>query len=212
MVSSGMKSLPHTGTAALLKALSPGLDDDFVSGLFPPRRTQGRHPAFSPAQLFRVLLLSLLTPAHSFNLLVELLAENRAWRDFAFLSNQRSLPDAKMLHQFRDRLDLIKLRAINAQLLRPLLAGLDPGRKTVAIIDSTDLPAGKNPFKKKHRLLLGQTGGGGGAHPQEQPGKMVCRLQKAHPAPVADQWGRAGGAGSLDELGGPGQPAGFALS
>lgn len=171
-----MKSLPQTGTSALLKALTPYLDDRFVSGLFPPRRTQGRHPAFSPAQLFRVLLLGLLTPAHSFNLLVKLLAENRAWRDFAFLSNKRSLPDAKMLHQFRDRLDLIKLRAINAHLLRPLLEGLDPGRKTVAIIDSTDLPAGTNPFKKKHGSLRGGTGGNWRAHPQEQSREMVCRL------------------------------------
>jgi len=46
-----MKSLPQTGTSALLEALDPHLDDDFVSGLFPPRRTQGRHSSFSPAQI-----------------------------------------------------------------------------------------------------------------------------------------------------------------
>jgi hypothetical protein len=189
MVSSRMKSLPQTGTAALLAALSPYLDDGFVCDLFPPRRTQGRHGIFSPPQLFRVLLLSLLTPAHSFNLLIELLAENRAWRDFAFLSNKRSLPNAKMMHQFRDRLDLTKLRAINAHLLRPLLASLDSQRKTVAIIDSTDLPAGTNPFKKKHRPLLGKTRRDWGAHPQKQPRKMVCRLQKTYPAPLVDQPG-----------------------
>jgi hypothetical protein len=201
MVSSSMKSLPHTGTAALLAALSPHLDDGFIGDLFPPRRTQGRHGMFSPPQLFRVLLLSLLTPAHSFNLLVELLAENRAWRDFAFLSNKRSLPNAKMLCQFRDRLDLNKLRAINAQLLRPLLAGLDSERKTVAIIDSTDLPAGTNPFKKKHRSLLGKAGGDWSTHAQEQSWKMVRRLQKAYSASLADQSGGAGGAGSPHELG-----------
>jgi hypothetical protein len=50
------------------------------------------------------------------------------------------LPDAKRLHQFRERLDLIKLRQINRHLLAPILAGLDPARKTVAIIDATDLP------------------------------------------------------------------------
>jgi hypothetical protein len=146
-----MKSLPQTGTVALLETLSPYLDNDFLNDLFPRRRTQGRHRLFSPAQLFRVLLLGLLTPAHSFNLLVRLLADHRCWRDFAFLSNKRVLPDAKMLHQFRDRLDLIKLRTINQYLLSPLLGGLDPARKTVAIIDSTDLPAGTNPFKKKKR-------------------------------------------------------------
>jgi hypothetical protein len=199
-----MKFLPQTGTGALLKALDPHLDDGFISGLFPPRRRQGRRSPFSPAQLFRVLLLNLLTPAHSFNLLVKLLAENRAWRDFAFLPNQRSVPDAKILHQFRDRLDLIKLRAINAHLLRPLLAGLDPRRKTVAIIDSTDLPAGKNPFKKKHRTLRGAPGGDRGAHPQEQSGEMVCRLQETHLAALADHRGRTNRARSFDELGGAG--------
>lgn len=151
-----MKSLPRTGTSALLETLSPYLDNDLVNDLFPRRRTQGRRCLFSPAQLFRVLLLCLLTPAHSFNLLVRLLEENRSWRDFACLPNKRVLPDAKMLHQFRDRLDLVKLRAINGHLLRPLLSGLDPARKTVAIIDSTDLPAGSNPFKKNNRALCGQ--------------------------------------------------------
>jgi hypothetical protein len=55
-----MKSLPQTGTSALLEVLSPYLDDGFISGLFPPRRTQGRHGLFSPAQLFRVLLADLI--------------------------------------------------------------------------------------------------------------------------------------------------------
>ena len=54
-----------------------------------------------------------------------------------------------MLHRFRERLDLIKLRQINRHLLAPILAGLDPARKTVAIIDATDLPAATNCFKKK---------------------------------------------------------------
>ena len=165
-----MKSLPQTGTAALLEALSPYLDNDFINDLFPRRRTQGRHCLFCPAQLLRVLLLGLLTPVHSFNLLVELLAENRSWRDFAFLPNKRVLPDAKMLHQFRDRLDLIKLRAINGHLLRPLLAGLDPAGKTVAIIDSTDLPAGTNPFKKNTPGRDRRT------HTQEQPRSLVRRV------------------------------------
>jgi hypothetical protein len=153
-----MKSLPPTGTAELLEILSPFLDNGFVNDLFPRKQTQGRHAIFSEAQLFRVLLLALLTPAHSFNLLVRLLGENRSWREFAFLPNKHTLPDAKMLHQFRARLDLIKLRAINAHLLHPLLASFDPGRKLVAIIDSTDLPAGKNPFKKKTLAAIGLTG------------------------------------------------------
>jgi|SRR5580658_2562588 hypothetical protein len=148
---SGMKRLPQTGTTALLELLSPHLDDGFINDLFPRRPRQGRHASFSPAQLLRVQLLQLLTPAHSGNLLIQLLPENRGWRDFARLPNKRSLPDAKMLHQFRERIDLIKLRQINRQLLKTILADLDPARKTVAIIDATDLPAATNCFKKKVR-------------------------------------------------------------
>lgn len=144
-----MMHLPQTGTSALLETLAPYLDDDWINDLFPRMRRQGRHSNFRPAQLFRVSLLSLLTPVHSINLLVELLPENRTWRDFARLPNKRRLPDAKMLHQFRRRLELPHLRRINRHLLEPLLNGLESTRKTVAIIDATDLPAAANSFKKK---------------------------------------------------------------
>ncbi len=143
-----MKKLPQTGTAALLDVLSPYLDDSFVNDLFPRRPRQGRHADFSPAQLLRLQLLQLLSPVHSANLLIKLLPEHRSWRDFARLPNKRRLPDAKMLHLFRQRLDPVKLRHINRQLLAPILAGLDPARKTVAIIDATDLPAATHSFKK----------------------------------------------------------------
>ena len=144
-----MKSLPQTGTAALLDTLSAYLDDDVINDLLPRRKGRGRRRLFSSAQLFRVLLLNLVTPVHSFNLLVKLLAENRSWRNFAHFPNQRTLPDAKMLHQFRDRLDLSKLRQINHHLLAPILAGLDLSRTPVAIMDATDLPAATQTFKKR---------------------------------------------------------------
>jgi|SRR6185436_16167245 len=143
-----MNLLPTTGTAALLERLSPYVPDDFINSLFAMKSGPGRPAHFCPSQLFRVLCLTLLTPAHSFNLLVELLGENRSWRDFARLRNRHELPDAKMLHQFRDRLDLIKLRGINARLLEPMLAQCAGFPKTVAIIDSTDLPAATNAYKK----------------------------------------------------------------
>jgi hypothetical protein len=143
-----MTILAQTGTGALLEELSPFLDDTLINELLPRPFGPGRPRSFSSAQLFRVLLLNLLTPAHSFNLLVSLLAENRAWRHFARLPNQRVLPDAKMLHQFRSRLELPLLRQFNGQLLRPLLEGLDPARASLAIMDSTDLPAPVNCFKK----------------------------------------------------------------
>jgi hypothetical protein len=147
-----MKSLPQTGSGALLEKLSPFLDDGWINELIRPPGGAGRPRAFSSAQLFRVLLLSLLTPAHSFNLVLELLPENRAWRKFARLPNQRLLPDAKMLSQFRARLDLRLLREINARLLQPLLAQLDPCRLSLAIMDSTDLPAAANSFKKTNHF------------------------------------------------------------
>jgi hypothetical protein len=144
-----MRLLPRTGTSALLKALTPHLDDDWIDDQFPRRRTQGRHRLFSPSQLFRTSLLGLLTPAHSYNLLVELLRENRGWRDFAHLPNKHRCPDVKMLHQFRSLLGPTQLRRINSHLLKPLIEGLDPMRKTVAIMDATDLPAAANSLKKR---------------------------------------------------------------
>jgi hypothetical protein len=39
-------------------------------------------------------------------------------------------------------------RRVNRHLLLPLLEGLAPERKTVALIDSTDLPAATSSYKK----------------------------------------------------------------
>ena len=147
-----MADLPQTGTALLLEKLTVFLDDALINELAPPQRGAGQPRAFNSAQLLRVLLLGLLTPAHSFNLLLKLLPENRAWRKFAHLPNRRSLPHPKMLHHFRARLDLDALRELNASLVRPLLAGLDPSRLSLAIMDATDLPAAANGFKKTARL------------------------------------------------------------
>ena len=140
--------LPTTGTAALLLQLSDFVPDDFINQLLPPHRGRGRRSRWSSAQLFRLLLLVLLTPAHSLNLLVELLPEQRAWRRFARLPNRRRVPTASILHEFRERLGVGSLRRINRHLLRPLLDGLAPERPTVALIDSTDLPAATSTYKK----------------------------------------------------------------
>jgi hypothetical protein len=171
-----MNSLPQTGTSALLQLLSPHLDDVFVNDLFAVKRGRGRRQSLRPNQLFRVLLLSLLTPAHSFNLLVKLLGENRAWRDFCFLRNRQVVPDVRMLHEFRDRLGVAKLRAINNRLIAPFLQNWDHRRKSVAIIDSTDLPAATHSFKKKSGGLLGKRCRHWCSHGQERPKPMVHRL------------------------------------
>ncbi len=146
---SSMNLLAMTGTAALLEQLSPYVPDELIDALVPRPRGRGRRPAFSSSQLFRVLLLALLTPAHSFNLLLELLPEHRAWRRFARLKHRHRLPDAKMLHQFRDRLSLAPLRQINRHLLEPLIDQVSGFSKTLALIDSTDLPASTRDKKKR---------------------------------------------------------------
>lgn len=143
-----MNALPQTGTSDLLEKLSPYLDDSWVNEVLPRQLGAGRRRAFSSAQLLRVHLLALLTPVHRFNLLLKLLPENRAWRKFARLPNHRQLPDAKMMHQFRERLSLIHLREINNHLAQPLLEQIDSNRATLAIMDATDLPASANSFKK----------------------------------------------------------------
>ncbi len=142
-----MNALAQTGTSELLEQLTDHIPDEWINELLPRRCGAGRPSTFSSAQLFRVSLLPLLTPARSFNLLVKVLPESRSWRRFARLPNRFKITDAKMLHQFRDRLSLASLRQINGKLLRPLLEQLDPSRKTVAIIDSTDLAAAT--FKKR---------------------------------------------------------------
>lgn len=149
-----MKRLPPTGTGGLLERLSPHIPDDLINSLFLPRSGPGRPSLFSPAQLFRVNLLALLTPAHSFNLLVALLAEHRSWRTFARLRNRVRVPDVRMLHEFRQQLDLIRLRQINEFLLRPLIEGTAIFAKTVALIDSTDLPAATNAYKKTTKVNI----------------------------------------------------------
>jgi hypothetical protein len=141
-------SLATTGTSELLEQLSPFIPDDFINELRPARRGRGQPMGFHPAQLYRVLLLSLLTPAHSFNLLIEMLPEQRAWRRFAHLPNRRHLPATSLLHDFRDLIGVGGLRRINHQLLGPLLESRCILGQSVALIDSTDLPAATSSYKK----------------------------------------------------------------
>lgn len=141
--------LPATGTEQLLRVLSPFVPDQYLQEHWPPGRTGGRRHAFSAAQLWRVHLLALLTPVHSLNLLVRLLSEQRAWRQFAHLPHRHRVPDVRMLHEFRDRLGVSGARQINEQLLEALLETLDPAATAVGLMDATDLEASCRGFKKK---------------------------------------------------------------
>ena len=82
-----------------------------MNQLLPRPLGRGRRRRFSPAQLYRIRLLALLTPTHSFHLLVQMLPEQRDWRRFAHVPNQHAIPDGWMLHEFRDRVGVSGLRA-----------------------------------------------------------------------------------------------------
>lgn len=140
--------LPAVGTAELLTLLSEQIPDEFINQLLPRRRGAGRRTCFSAAQLWRVHLLSPLTGTHSYNGIVRLLPEQRAWRRFAHLSHRERTPDVRMLHEFRSHIGVSGLRAINDWLVRKLLRYLRADQKTVAVIDATDLPAATADKKK----------------------------------------------------------------
>ena len=142
------KDLPAVGTAELLELLSAHVPDHFINQRLPPRRGLGRRCAFSAAQLWRVHLLSPLTGTHSYNGVVRLLPEQRAWRRFAHLSHRDRTPDVRMLHEFRARAGVSALRAINDCLVARLLKNLRKDLKSVAVIDATDLPAATADKKK----------------------------------------------------------------
>jgi hypothetical protein len=153
------KALPAVGTAELLEVLTSYVPDAFINQLLPRRRGVGRRCCFSAAQLWRVHLLAALTATDSYNGVVRLLPEQRAWRRFAHLSHRERTPDVRMLHEFRSRAGVSGLRHINDHLVMELLKYLLPERKSVALIDATDLPAATADKKK--------TGAGG--PPNEQP-------------------------------------------
>ena len=141
-------TLPATGTAQLLKQLSPYVPDSFINELVPRHRGRGRRQQLNSAQLYRLHLLSVLTPVHAFNHLVRLLSGQRDWRRFAQLSNRQAVPDVWMLHQFRERCGVSGLRRINEQLLRPMLPQSTVEHPALALIDATDLEAAGSGHKK----------------------------------------------------------------
>jgi len=140
--------LAITGSVSLLEELTAFVPDDFVNELVGRRGGPGRRSQWSPAQLYRLLLLTVLTPAHSSNLLVELMKEQRGWRKFARLQNRFRVPVASQLHDFRQLLGVAGLRRIKEHLLRVLLDSFPGDRLAVGLIDSTDLPAATSSFKK----------------------------------------------------------------
>jgi len=140
--------LPTVGTAELLELLSAYVPDEFINQLLARHKGVGRRCSFSAAQLWRVHLLSALTGAESFNDIVRLLPEQRAWRRFAHLSHRERTPDVRMLHEFRSRAGVSALRAINDHLVIKLLKYLRAEQKSVGLIDATDLPAATADKKK----------------------------------------------------------------
>lgn len=150
--------LPATGTAKLLDLLDPHIPDDFINEHWQWRPARGQRPKFSAAQLWRLHLLVLLTPVHAFNLLLASLPEQRRWRDFAHLPNQRHLPDGRMLHEWRARVGVGGRRQINDHLRQDFIEQAAGWEQTVALIDATDLPASCRGFKKKKPALTPPSG------------------------------------------------------
>ena len=176
-----MKSqLPQTGTEDFLELLSTFVPDDYLDQRWPRLKTGGRRYGFIASQLWRLHLLALITPVHSFNLLIRMLPEQKAWRRFAHIASQQHVPDVRMMNTFREKIGVDGLRQVNGQLLEPIIASVDLSQGAAALIDATDLPASCSGFKKKHRALLRQRSRAGRAHAQERAKSMVCRLQEAH--------------------------------
>ena len=148
--------LAATGTVEFLESLSHLVPDSYIDGIFLPRKTTGRPIAFRPSQLWRVHLLALLTPVHSFNLLVKSLPEQKSWRRFAHLSHRHRTPDARMLNEFRVRFGVMGFRAVNEHLLKGILSNRKSVLKTVALIDATDLQASATDQKKKRKCAFGR--------------------------------------------------------
>jgi hypothetical protein len=143
------KSLPAVGSLALLDALTDFVPDDFINSRWPIPRSLGPRLHFSAAQLWRTHLLSALGGGRSFNAVLRCLAEQRPLRRFAHLLNEHLVPDARMLHEFRARLDVSGLRLINDHLVQQVLRDAPFADKTVGLIDATDLPARTRDKKKK---------------------------------------------------------------
>ena len=142
-------AFPVTGTAQFLTLVDPYVPDDFINQHWNQRPSRGPHRTLSAAQLWRVHLLAVLTPTHSFNQLIALLPEQRAWREFARLSHRHRGPDARMLNEFRARAGVMGFRAINDQLRLPWIERAAGWSQAVGLIDATDLPASCGGFKKK---------------------------------------------------------------
>ena len=142
-----------TGTTRLLSLLDAYVPDGFINEHWNLRPTRGPHRYFSAAQLWRTHLLTVLTPARSINQLVALLPEQRAWRSFARLAHRQRVPDVRMLAEFRARVGVGGLRAINDALKGPLIERAAGWSQAVALMDATDLEAACDGFKKKRPAL-----------------------------------------------------------
>jgi hypothetical protein len=141
-------SLPVTGSAELLTTLSDFVPDDFINTLLPAQRGSGRRRCFSSAQLWRIHLLALLTPAHTFNAVVELLPEQRAWRRFAHLNHRLRTPDVRMLHEFLLGLKRMFLNSLRLSWTVSLLAD------AVVLLRALAIMSGPNSNSNPLRPLL----------------------------------------------------------
>ncbi len=110
-----------------------------------------------------------------------------------------------MLHEFRARLDLWNLRRVNEYLLGPFLEQSAKFPKSLALIDSTDLPAATNGYKKTLRLILREAGSHWWSQPQRWLHALLRWLQTTHVATVGAPAPSGHFASAVDVVGGPGK-------
>src|SRR5579864_5161057 len=127
---------PMTGTAELLALVDPFIPDGFINEQWNLRPSRGPRRHFNAAQLWRVHLLTVLTPAHRLNEALILLSEQRAWRTFARLAHRQRIPDARMLHEFRAQVGVGGLRRINDQLRASLIQQASTWEHAVALLNN----------------------------------------------------------------------------
>lgn len=192
--------LPAIGTAELLALLSEQIPDEFINQLLPRRRGVGRRACFSAAQLWRVHLLSPLSGTHSYNGVVRLLPEQRAWRRFAHLSHRERTPDVRMLHEFRSRIGVSGLRAINDFLVGKSLVHLRPDLKTVSVMLMQPICRLRLLIKKRRSQMVGEASRFRRTLSQARAHALLRRLQEAFITTLAQQLLRKRAADSNSEL------------
>jgi hypothetical protein len=164
----GDEAIPTTGTGALLELLP--LTFPMTVNEFGDRGHDADDRRLPSAQLSRPLSPR---PPHIRSIFWPNCCRNIDAAIIARLRNRRDLPDVRMLHDFRRRLELTHCVG-SMNIPQPLLAGTIalPNR---VVVDSTDLPAATNAKIRPVTVAPGQYGWS-----QPQRGQSRYFIDKKH--------------------------------